>query len=68
MADSTMIRVNKSTKERIIKYGNKYGQSIDDILNLILDELDKKVSKADDKAFNQLADAALSAARKKGKK
>jgi hypothetical protein len=51
MVKSITIRINDSTKDRIVKYG-KWGQSIDAILNNILDELDKKVSKAEEKAFN----------------
>jgi hypothetical protein len=66
MTDSTMIRVKKNTKERIAKYG-KYGQSMDDIINFMADELDKKISKAEEKAFNDLSSAALSASRKRGK-
>jgi hypothetical protein len=66
MVDSTMIRVKKSTKDRIAEYG-KYGQSMDDIINFMADEIDKKVSKADEKAFSDLSNAALSASRKRGK-
>jgi hypothetical protein len=66
MVKSITIRVNDSTKDRIVKYG-KWGQSIDVILNNILDELDKKVSKAEEKAFNDLSSAALSASKKRGR-
>jgi hypothetical protein len=65
MVKSITIRINDSTKDRIVKYG-KWGQSIDFILNNILDELDKKVSKAE-KAFNDLSSAALSASKKRGR-
>jgi hypothetical protein len=64
---SITIRINDITKDRIVKYG-KWGQSLDIILNNILDELEKKVSKADEKAVDDLANAALSASRKRGKK
>jgi len=63
---SITIRINDSTKDRIVKYG-KWGQSIDLILNNILDEIDKKVSKAEEKAFNELSSAALSASKKRGR-
>jgi hypothetical protein len=66
MMKSITIRINDSTKDRIVKYG-KWGQSIDLILNNILDELDKKVSKAEEKAFNDLSSAALSASKKRGR-
>ena len=66
MVKSITIRINDSTKDRIVKYG-KWGQSIDFILNNILDELDKKVSKAEEKAFNDLSSAALSASKKRGR-
>ncbi|MDQ6667896.1 MAG: hypothetical protein M3Y53_06670 [Thermoproteota archaeon] len=64
---SITIRINDATKDRIVKYG-KWGQSLDTILNNILDELDKKVSKAEEKAVDDFANAALSASRKRGKK
>lgn len=67
MVKSITIRINDTTKDRIVKYG-KWGQSLDTILNNILDELDKKVSKAEEKAVDDLANAALSASRKRGKK
>jgi hypothetical protein len=66
MVKSITIRINDSTKGRIVKYG-KWGQSIDVILNNILDELDKKVSKAEEKALNDLSSAALSASKKRGR-
>jgi len=66
MVKSITIRINDITKDRIVKYG-KWGQSIDVILNNILDELDKKVSKAEEKAFNDLSSAALSASKKRGR-
>jgi hypothetical protein len=66
MGKSITIRINDSTKDRIVKYG-KWGQSIDLILNNILDEIDKKVSKAEEKAFNDLSSAALSASKKRGR-
>ncbi len=66
MVKSITIRINDSTKDRIVKYG-KWGQSIDLILNNILDEIDKKVSKAEEKAFNELSSAALSASKKRGR-
>jgi hypothetical protein len=66
MVKSITIRINDITKDRIVKYG-KWGQSIDFILNNILDEIDKKVSKAEEKAFNDLSSAALSASKKRGR-
>jgi hypothetical protein len=66
MVKSITIRINDNTKDRIVKYG-KWGQSIDLILNNILDEIDKKVSKAEEKAFNDLSSAALSASKKRGR-
>lgn len=67
MVRSVTMRVNDSTRDRIAKYG-KWGQSLDTVLNNILDELDKKLSKADEKAVDDLANAALSASRKRGKR
>lgn len=69
MVKSITIRINDTTKDRIVKYG-KWGQSLDTVLNNILDELeqDKKLSKAEEKAVDDLANAALSASRKRGKK
>jgi hypothetical protein len=64
---SITIRINDTTKDRIVKYG-KWGQSLDTVLNNILNELEKKVSKAEEKAVDDLANAALSASRKRGKK
>ena len=66
MVKSITIRINDSTKDRIVKYG-KWGQSIDLILNNILDEIDKKVTKAEEKAFSDLSSAALSASKKRGR-
>jgi flagellar hook-basal body complex protein FliE len=63
---SITVRINDNTKQRMAKYG-KWGESFDEVLNHILDELDKKVSKAEEKALDDLANAALSASRKRGK-
>jgi hypothetical protein len=67
MVSSITIRINDTTKDRIAKYG-KWGQSLDTILNNILDELEKKGRKAEEKAVDDLANASLSASRKRGKK
>ena len=66
MVKSITVRINDITRDRIAKWG-KYGQSLDTVLNHILDEMDKKAAKADEKAFDDLAGAALSASRKRGK-
>jgi hypothetical protein len=66
MVKSITIRINDTTRDRIAKYG-KYGQSIDLIINNILDEVEKIVSKAEQKAFSDLSNAALNAARKRGR-
>jgi len=64
---SITIRINDTTKDRIVKYG-KWGQSLDTVLNNILDELDKKDSKVEEKAVDDVPNAALSASKKRGKK
>ena len=67
MVKSITIRINDTTKDRIVKYG-KWGQSLDTVLNNILDELDKKDSKVEEKAVDDVPNAALSASKKRGKK
>ena len=38
---NTTIRLDEKTKMRLINYG-KYNQTMDDIINLVLDKLEKK--------------------------